>query len=80
MAITASQLRQDVYRLLDEVLRTGEPLEIERKGRRLRIVPEDPPSRLDRIQTRPDVIIGDPEDLVTIEWSGEWNESRTLRP
>lgn len=80
MTISASQLRQDVYRLLDEVLRTGEPLEIERKGRRLRIVPEDTPSRLGRIQTRPDLIIGDPEDLVTIEWSGEWDESRTLTP
>lgn len=37
MAITASQLRQDVYRLLDHVLETGVPLEIERGGRRLRI-------------------------------------------
>ena len=25
MAISASRLRQDVYRLLDEVLRTGQP-------------------------------------------------------
>lgn len=40
MSISASQLRQDVYRLLDEVLGTAQPLEIERKGRILRIVPE----------------------------------------
>jgi antitoxin (DNA-binding transcriptional repressor) of toxin-antitoxin stability system len=43
LTITASELRQNVYRLLDEVLRTGEPLEIDRAGRRLRIVPVDAP-------------------------------------
>jgi len=33
MAITASELRQPIYRLLDEVLATGLPLEVERNGR-----------------------------------------------
>ena len=37
MAISASRLRQVVYRLLDEVLRTGQPLEIERHGQVQRI-------------------------------------------
>lgn len=73
MAITASKLRQDVYRILDEVLATGEPVEIERKGRVLRIVSEEPrPSRLAAMEPRPDLIIGDPEDLVHIDWSDEW--------
>lgn len=78
MAISASQLRQDVYRLLDEVLRTGEPLEIERKGHILRVVPDEPRSRLDRIRRHPDVIVGDPEDLVSIDWSSEWDAGRSL--
>lgn len=73
MAITASKLRQDVYRILDEALATGNSVEIERKGRRLRIVPDEPPpSRLAAMETRPDLIIGDPDDLVHIDWSGEW--------
>lgn len=72
MALTASRLRQDIYRILDEVLATGEPVVIERNGRRLRIVAEDPPSRLDRLVRRPDVVTGDPNDLVHLDWSDEW--------
>ena len=36
--ITASSLRQNIYTILDEVLETGVPVEIERKGQILRIV------------------------------------------
>lgn len=72
MGITASQLRSDLYRLLDHVLDTGEPLVIERKGRRLRVVPDAPPSRLARLPRRPGFIVGDPEDLVHLDWSKEW--------
>lgn len=72
MAITPSELRRNVYRLLDQVLETGVPLEIERGGRRLRIVPSDPPSRFDRPGGNPEAIVGDPEDLVHLDWSGSW--------
>lgn len=72
MAISASELRQNVYRLLDEVLRTGTPLEVERGGRRLRIVPVDPPSKVARLTPHPEAFVGDPEDLVHIDWSSEW--------
>jgi antitoxin (DNA-binding transcriptional repressor) of toxin-antitoxin stability system len=75
MAITASKLRENVYRVLDEVLATGEPVEIERNGRRLFIVADQPPSRLDRLVHRPDVVVGDPEEFVHLDWSGEWSES-----
>ena len=70
--MTASQLRENVYRILDEVLETGVPVEIERKGRRVRIVPVAPPSRLDRLQPHPDYVVGDPEELVHLDWSAEW--------
>lgn len=53
MAITASQLRQDVYRLLDHVLASGRPLEIERNGRLLRITSVAAGSRLDRLTPVP---------------------------
>jgi antitoxin (DNA-binding transcriptional repressor) of toxin-antitoxin stability system len=73
MTVTASKLREDIYNILDYVLATGEPVEIERKGRVLRIVAVPPPgSRLARIKKR-DFIVGDPEDLVEIDWSKEWN-------
>lgn len=69
--MTASKLRQDIYRLLDQVLETGVPLEIERKGRTLRIVADAPPSKLSNLKRR-DCIIGDPEDLVEMDWSDTW--------
>jgi antitoxin (DNA-binding transcriptional repressor) of toxin-antitoxin stability system len=75
MRITVSRLRENIYRLLDQVLETGEPLEVERNGRLLRIVPVDPavrPGLLERLFPRPDWITGDPEDLVHIDWSSEW--------
>ena len=42
MAVSATQLRQNIYAILDEALSTGKPVEIERKGKRLRLVPEPP--------------------------------------
>lgn len=74
MKITASKLRENIYRVLDQVVETGVPVEIERRGRRLKIVPADEPARgkLDRLDPHPDAIVGDPEDLVHLDWSAEW--------
>jgi len=69
--LTASQLRADVYRVLDRVLESGIPAEIERKGRVLRIVPESSSSRLSRLVERPTFIKGDPNDLVHLDWSAD---------
>jgi hypothetical protein len=70
--LTASKLRESIYRILDHALETGEVIEIERNGRRLRIVPDEPRNRLDRLVYRPDVIVGDSEDFVQLDWSNEW--------
>ena len=71
MKHTASSLRQNVYRILDEVLETGVPVEIERRGRLLRIVPVEMPSKLRELPQRP-YIRGDPDEIVHVDWSGEW--------
>jgi hypothetical protein len=71
--ITPTQLRKNVYRILDEVLETGRPVVIERKGRRLHIQPEAPRRDLSKLKPHPGLIIGDPEDLVEIDWLSEWN-------
>ena len=71
MPISASRLRQDIYRILDKILATGEPVEIERKGRRLKIIPANRPGRLERMPRR-DYLTVDPEEIVEIDWSGEW--------
>ena len=73
MPISASQLRANVYRLLDEVLVTGQPLEIKRNGKILVITPKEEISFWDRLPRREGAIVGDPNDLVHIDWSSEWN-------
>lgn len=75
MALTASKLRANVYRLLDEVLATGKPLEIERNGKLLVIAPKEERkmSKLDNLPRREGAIVGDPDELIHIDWSSEWN-------
>ena len=71
MRLTASRLRQDIYRILDEVLETGVPVEIERRGKVLRIVPPRECSKLDSLPQR-DCLRTDPEEIVHIDWSETW--------
>ena len=76
MAISASKLRANVYRLLDEVLETGKALEIERNGEILVIAPREEKkkgSKLDNLPRREGAIIGDPDELIHMDWSSEWN-------
>lgn len=73
MSITASALRADVYRLLDKVLDSGRPLEIERKGRIVVIAPKQARSIWERLPRREGAIVGDPDELVHMDWSSEWN-------
>ena len=72
MPVTVTRLRQNIYRALDQVLETGIPLEVERNGKLLRIVAVEKPSKFDRFERRDDLFVGDPEDLVSIDWSREW--------
>jgi hypothetical protein len=73
MPITASKLRANVYRLLDQVLETGQPLEIERNGKALVIAPKEEASIWERLPRREGYIVGDPADLIHIDWSSEWD-------
>lgn len=73
MAITASKLRANVYRLLDQVLETGQALEIERRGKTLLISPKENVSIWDRLPRREGAIVGDPDELIHVDWSSEWN-------
>jgi hypothetical protein len=73
MKVTASKLRENIYNILDQALETGIPVEVERKGRILKIVPEAKPSKLAKLKKR-DCLIGDPESIVHMDWLKEWSE------
>ena len=72
MPLTVSKFRENMYRILDQVLETGVPVEIERHGKLLKIVPTDMPKKLDNLIDRQDFLRGDPEDIVHLDWSRAW--------
>ena len=74
MPITASKLRENIYKTLDEVIETGTPVEVVRKGVGLRIVLDKPPSKLARLKKHPGMFVGDPDDIIGMDWSSEWSE------
>lgn len=69
--VSATELRTNIYQLLDEVLRSGLPIEVKRGERKLRIVPIEKADKFQNLAYRRDVIRGDPEELVTLNWEGE---------
>ena len=79
MRVTASKLRENVYRILDEAIETGVPVEVIRKGSILRIVPEQPVSRLAKLEKmkKRDIFVGDPDDILGMDWSVYWSENET---
>jgi len=79
MRITASKLRENVYKILDEAIETGVPVEVVRKGAILRIVPDKPVSKLAKLEKmgKRDIFVGDPDDILGMDWSVYWSENET---
>ena len=72
LEITPTELRKNVYKLLDQVLKSGEAIKVKRNGKHLLISAADPISKLKNLESHPDCIVGDPEDLVHMDWSQDW--------
>jgi hypothetical protein len=76
MIVTLQELKQDLVKLVDRVIETGEPLEIECDGHRLKIGRDERRSKLDNLKPHFG-IVGDPDELVDFKvW--EWDEERNL--
>jgi len=71
MTISASSLRQNIYKILDQIIETGIPVEIHRKGKTLKIEPPPKVDKLKNLQKRR-VVKGDPDELIHLDWSREW--------
>ena len=73
MRISASKLRENIYSILDQALQTGTPVEVLHKGKILKIVPQERPSKLSRLKKR-DCLSGDPQSIVHMDWLKDWSE------
>lgn len=71
MRVTASKLRENIYKILDEAIETGVPVEVVRKGNVVRIVPEKRVSKLSRLKKRK-AFKGNSDDIIGMDYMAEW--------
>ena len=69
--VSPTELRSNIYKLLDDVLTSGVPLEINKGGKLLRIVPVAGSDKLANLTPKKDVIVGDSNELADISWEKE---------
>ena len=80
MAITATKLRSDLYRVIDEVIKKGVSVEVELRGKKVRIVPAEARDKLANLVKRPGVILGDAGRLAQVKtfdeskWRKKWGK------
>lgn len=74
--MTLTSLRNRIFKVVDEVIRTGIPVEIERKGYKLKIVLEEKRSKFNNLKPH-DCIDGDPDDLIDLRVA-KWHEEKNL--
>ena len=71
--VTPTELRTNIYKILDEITRSGVPVEINKRGKKLKIIPVEKPDKISNLKRRPNIIKGNPDDLVNIQWEKEIN-------
>jgi hypothetical protein len=71
--MSLTKLRSQLFKVVDELIRTGIPVEIERKGHKLKIVLDKKKSKLENLKTH-DCIVGDPDALVHVKVA-EWRDN-----
>lgn len=64
---------ENIYAILDQVAETGIPVTLKRKGKPITISCALIGSRLDRLEEHPDFLQVNPNDVVHVDWSDEWN-------
>ena len=63
--LSLTSLRSQLYKVVDKVIETGIPAEIERNGVKVKIVLEQKKSKLANLKTH-DCIVGNPDDLINL--------------
>ena len=77
MPISLTKLRADLYKIVDQVIDTGLPVDIERNGKKVRIIALEKKSKLANIKPHPGTIVGNPDELIHLDWSSEWEKDNS---
>lgn len=78
MLISLTELRADLFNKIDQVIITGEQLEIQRKGHIVKIIADKKPSKLSRILERKNIICSQSDDLINNDWLKAWSAGNDL--
>ena len=83
MKVTATEFRKNIFQLLESAI-NGEAVNVSHKGRTLKLVPEEQPSKLSRL-TKRNILVGTPEEvdqaLADLKkqgqqgWASKWQSS-----
>lgn len=71
MRVTAAKFKQNMDQILEAVLADGKPVEIEKKGLIIKLIPvrnKSKKSKLTNLEPH-DTIVGDPESIIHIDWA-----------
>jgi antitoxin (DNA-binding transcriptional repressor) of toxin-antitoxin stability system len=61
MKVTATEFRKNVFQLLESAI-NGEAVDVSHKGRTIRLLPEEQPSKLSRLSKR-NILVGSAEEV-----------------
>ena len=80
MTVTPTQLRDNIYKILDQVIETQIPIEIVRKGQVLKLIIEHKKGKgkLANLKAHPGTLCVDPESIVQMDWSSDWQKGHDL--
>lgn len=73
MAISSIEFSSKLEGVLDSVIESGIPVEIEHKGKTIRIVPMAKPRSIDSLIAQDSYLKVDPDEVVRMDWSEFWN-------
>lgn len=74
--LTVTSLRENIYKVLDRVALLGVPQEVERKGKKIKIVLDGEVNKFENL-TAHDSIIGNPESLIKAK-TFIWKEPKNI--
>jgi hypothetical protein len=79
ITVSATRFRAELYKILEGVIRTGQPVEVALRGHKVRIVPSEPAGRLEALEPRAHYIVGPPDALVAPTFDAKAWERKARR-
>jgi len=73
--MTLTELRKNIYHVVDDVIRTGKTVKIQRKGKTVFLCTGNRGGKLDRLRNAAGrrALGCRPEEIISMDWEKEWH-------